>query len=440
MEASGFAIELILTGAAATFVAYLFFWPIVYALARRVFGFKRDVSAVLASGISVCGVSAAIATAGAIRAKPVIPVTISMVVVIFAMLELIVLPGLYTAFLPDQPIVNGAALGMTVKTDGADAAAGALLDELMIARHLQLTGEQWQEGWILSASLLTKIWIDVFIGVWAFLLAIVWIRKVEKREGAVQVERDGDLVPFPEVRARLFLAWFVYLAIAWRCAAAAATLDQGTAVVQSPMRTMLFMLTFVAMGAITDFSKLKGMGRVAFLYGLALVVVIAPIAYAVAYLFHRGLAPPLRAVRSHRIMSKYVGAIDQGTTSSRFIVFDQAGRGRRRRAARARADLSEAGLGRARRRGDLAQHGGGDRRGACARRRTGRASLRPSASRISARRRCCGTATRVRRSAQRARLAGHADGRPRGRLRARRRPGPISRTHGACRSRRTSAA
>ena len=203
VEASGFAFDLILTGAAATFVAYLFFWPIVYAAARRLFGFKRDVAAVLASGISVCGVSAAIATAGAIRAKPVIPVTISMVVVIFAMIELIVLPGFYTALLPDQPIVNGAALGMTVKTDGADAAAGALLDELMITRHLQLTGEQWQAGWILSASLLTKIWIDVFIGVWAFLLAIVWIRKVEKRVRRRRRQRDGDLVSLPEVRARL---------------------------------------------------------------------------------------------------------------------------------------------------------------------------------------------------------------------------------------------
>ena len=110
-----------------------------------------------------------------------------MVVVIFAMFELIILPGLYTAVFPDQPIVNGAALGMTVKTDGADAAAGALLDELMIARNLQLTGQQWQDGWILSASLLTKIWIDGFIGIWAFVLAIVWIRKVEKRSGAVRV-------------------------------------------------------------------------------------------------------------------------------------------------------------------------------------------------------------------------------------------------------------
>jgi hypothetical protein len=47
------------------------------------------------------------------------------------------------------------------------------------------------------------------------------------------------------------------------------------------------------MGTITDFSKLKGTGRIAVLYGLALVFVIAPVAYGVAYLFHRGLQPPL---------------------------------------------------------------------------------------------------------------------------------------------------
>jgi uncharacterized membrane protein YadS len=157
---------------------------------------------------------------------------------------------------------------------------------------LQLTGQQWQAGWILSASLLTKIWIDVFIGVWAFVLAIVWIRKVEKR-GDVSVSPMEIWFRFPKFVLGYFVASLVYLGIASQGEAVAAALDTGTAVVQSPMRTMLFMLTFVAMGASTDFAKLKGMGRVALLYGLALVVVIAPIAYAVAYLFHRGLMPPL---------------------------------------------------------------------------------------------------------------------------------------------------
>ena len=293
IEATGFALDLILTGAAATFVAYLFFWPIVYALARKVFKLRRDASAVLASGISICGVSAAIATGGAIRARPVVPVTVSMLVVIFAMLELIVLPGLYTALAPDQPIVNGAAMGMTVKTDGADAAAGALLDELMIARHLAATGEQWQAGWILSASVLTKIWIDVFIGIWAFVLALVWVAKVEKRAGAVGVGASEIWFRFPKFVIGYFVAWLSYLALAAGLPESHEALDTGTAALQSPMRHMLFMLTFVAMGTITDFGKLRGMGRLAVLYAIALVIVIAPIAYGVAYLFHRGLAPPL---------------------------------------------------------------------------------------------------------------------------------------------------
>ena len=292
IQASSFAVQLLLTGAAATFVAYLLFWPIVYTLARRVFRLKRDVSAVLASGISVCGASAAIATGGAIRAKPVIPVTVSMLVVIFAMLELIVLPAAYTALFPDQPIVNGAALGMTVKTDGADAAAGALLDDLMRAAHVAATGEQWQAGWILSASILTKLWIDVFIGVWAFVLALVWVYKVEKRAGQVSISPMEIWFRFPKFVLGYFVACVSYLGIVATWPAQAAAVAGSTGVVAGPVRTLLFMLTFVAMGTMTDFSKLRGLGKLALLYAIALVVVIAPIAYGVAYLFHRGLLPP----------------------------------------------------------------------------------------------------------------------------------------------------
>ena len=63
-------------------------------------------------------------------------------------------------------------------------------------------------------------------------------------------------------------------------------------------------------------------------------------------------------------MADYILAIDQGTTSTRAIIFDKTGSHRRVRAARARADLPEGGLGRARPDGDLAQHARGDRPGA----------------------------------------------------------------------------
>jgi len=293
MKATGFVLELALAGAAATFVAYMLFWPIVYTMARRIFKLPRDASAVLSSGISVCGVSASIATAGAIRAKPILPIAVSMLIVIFAMVELVVLPAVYSTFAPNQPIVNGAAMGMTVKTDGADAAAGAILDELMVSQHLSKTGEEWEEGWILSTALLTKIWIDVFIGIWAFLLALIWLYKVEGKSNNNHIRLSEIWFRFPKFVIGYFIAWFAYVAIAIWLPDQIDAAKQGADIVQSPMRKMMFMLTFVSIGVITDFSKLKGMGRLAILYAIALFLIIAPIAYIVAYLFHHGMMPPL---------------------------------------------------------------------------------------------------------------------------------------------------
>ena len=289
----GLLLDMALAGAAATFVAYLLFWPIVYTLGRKVFKLRRDASAVLSSGISVCGVSAAIATAGAIRAKPILPITVSMLIVVFAMFELIVLPGIYATFAPNEPIVNGAAMGMTVKTDGADAAAGAILEEIMIANHYRATGELWAEDFILGAAILTKIWIDVFIGVWAFVLALIWVYKVERKPGQAHVGMSEIWFRFPKFVIGYFVAWLTYVAIAIWFPEVRGAAKKGANIVQSPMRKMMFMLTFVAIGVVTDFSKLKGLGRLALLYAVALFGIIAPIAYVVAWIFHHGLLPPV---------------------------------------------------------------------------------------------------------------------------------------------------
>lgn len=288
-------LDMALAGAAAAFVAYLVFWPVVYAVGRKFFSLRRDASAVLASGISICGVSAAIATAGAIRARPILPIAVSMLIVVFAMLELVVLPGFYAWAMPDQPIVNAAAMGMTVKTDGADAAAGAILDELMVASHFTSTGELWEEDWILAGAVLTKIWIDVFIGVWAFVLALIWVYKVERKPGQSHVGVSEIWFRFPKFVLGYFIAWLTYVAIVIWAPELGKAADAGAKVVQSPMRKMMFMLTFVAIGAITDFSKLKGMGRLTLLYAIALFAIIAPIAYVISYLFHNGMVPPIAA-------------------------------------------------------------------------------------------------------------------------------------------------
>jgi hypothetical protein len=64
-------------GLAAIIEAYLIYWALVYFVARRFFGFSREWAAPLASGISICGVSAAITTGAAIRARPIVPVMVS---------------------------------------------------------------------------------------------------------------------------------------------------------------------------------------------------------------------------------------------------------------------------------------------------------------------------------------------------------------------------
>lgn len=291
MQAAGFAFELAVAGVCAAFAAYLLFWPIMYAAARRLFRMPREWAACLASGISICGVSAAIATGGAIRARPVVPVMISMVIVVFAMVELLVLPGAFAWLAPGEPIVNGAALGLTVKTDGADAAAGAILDEFMRA-EAAARGVHWEEGWILAAAILTKIWIDVFIGVWAFVLALIWVYRVEGTVGRATVGASEIWFRFPKFVLGYLLTWFVYLGLAGLGTEVIEAARVGGDTVQSPMRKMMFMLTFVSIGVVTDFSRLRGMGRLALAYASGLIVVIIPIGYFVAWVFHKGMLPP----------------------------------------------------------------------------------------------------------------------------------------------------
>ena len=64
-----------------------------------------------------------------------------------------------------------AWMGLAVKTDGAAVASGAITDALIRARALE-TGVAYEAGWILTTTTTVKVFIDVFIGVWALVLAL----------------------------------------------------------------------------------------------------------------------------------------------------------------------------------------------------------------------------------------------------------------------------
>src|ERR1700691_4850415 len=112
------ASSLFLRGVAAIIEAYLIYWAVIYYVARKWFGFSREWSVPLASGISICGVAAAIATGGAIRARPAVPILVSSLVVIFAVVEVLILPFLAQTFLWQEPLVAGAWVGLCIKNAG----------------------------------------------------------------------------------------------------------------------------------------------------------------------------------------------------------------------------------------------------------------------------------------------------------------------------------
>ena len=136
----------------------------------------------LASGISICGVAAAIATGSAIRARPQVPILVSSLVVVFAVVEVLLLPFLAQTFLSHEPLVAAAWMGLAVKTDGAAVAAGGITDALIVAKNAA-EGINYQKDAILATTTAIKIFIDVFIGVWAFILAFIWTRWINVTPG-----------------------------------------------------------------------------------------------------------------------------------------------------------------------------------------------------------------------------------------------------------------
>ena len=211
LESSSLAWGILFRGFCAIVEAYLIYWAVIYFIARKYFKFSREWAAPLASGISICGVSAAIATGGAIRARPMVPIMVSSLVVVFAVVELLLLPFLAQTFLWREPLVAGAWMGLAVKTDGAATAAGAITDALILAKAAG-HGVVYEKDWILNTATSIKVLIDIFIGIWAFVLAYIWANHIEKREG--DKVRAGEIWQrFPKFIIGYALTFGLFLAL-----------------------------------------------------------------------------------------------------------------------------------------------------------------------------------------------------------------------------------
>jgi uncharacterized membrane protein YadS len=288
------ATSLILRGVAAIIEAYLIYWAVVYYVARKWFGFNREWAAPLASGISICGVAAAIATGGAIRARPVVPVMVSSLVVVFAVVEVLILPFLAQTFLWQEPMVAGAWIGLAIKTDGAAIAGGGITESLIMAKAAA-EGIKYQPGWILGTTATVKVFIDIFIGIWAFILGYIWTNHIN-------VTKDGDKARAGEIWQRFpkFILGFIvtfliglYLALGTSTETAAklpAAIGEA-----NTFRVIFFILTFFSIGVLSNFRKLwqEGIGKLAAVYLLSLFGFVIWVGLLISWIFFHGVKPPL---------------------------------------------------------------------------------------------------------------------------------------------------
>jgi uncharacterized membrane protein YadS len=280
-------------GLCAILVAYLLFWAVVYYIARRYFRFSREWAAPLASGISICGVSAAIATGSAIRARPVVPVMVSSLVVIFAVVELLLLPFLAQTFLHHEPMVAGAWMGLAVKTDGAAVTSGAIAESLIHAKALAVDGVRYQPGWIMGVSATVKVFIDAFIGVWAFVLAWIWSAKIDRRPG--ETVRATDIWKrFPKFILG-YVATFLVVFAAGLFLPALLPKAKSAMGQANIFRAIFFVMTFFTIGVVSNFRKLweEGIGKLALVYVLCLFGFIIWVGLAVSWIFFHGIKPPV---------------------------------------------------------------------------------------------------------------------------------------------------
>ncbi|MDH5179341.1 MAG: hypothetical protein OEY07_06715 [Gammaproteobacteria bacterium] len=283
--------NLLLTSAISAGVVFLLLWPALYVMTRRLFGLARGEAATLCSGIAAGGITTVLLTASSVRIRPLFPVLLAVWIVIYAALELLGLPEFFAAMSGRQPIVGGAALGLTLKNDILARAAASTLDQMLVSHHYRATGVRWGTGMISAAGDLVRYWSVVFAALWALLLAHLWSRyavadEIETAPDAVVTVQgvSGYLIGF-------VLLWGFFSVMALR--QPDGMILAGAAMIGGPLREMLFILGFVAVGAGLAPGQLRDLGKPLWLYTIGLLVFVPPIALLVAYIFHNGLFPPV---------------------------------------------------------------------------------------------------------------------------------------------------
>jgi uncharacterized integral membrane protein (TIGR00698 family) len=191
-------------------------------------GLDPKLRAVLSAAVSICGVSAAIAAAGAVAAKKEQLAYVASLVIVFALPSIFVQPWLATTLGLDT-VVAGAWIGGNIDTTAAVTAAGSIIgdDALQIAAIVKQTQ-------------------NALMGVVAVLLTAYFVLRVERVPGA-SVGLGAIWERFPKfvlgfIAASAIATFFINSAADTKAA------SDVVAVAGNSLRTWFFILAFVSIG------------------------------------------------------------------------------------------------------------------------------------------------------------------------------------------------
>jgi len=211
-------------------------WYFCYWFAKKL-RIDDEFAAILSSAVSICGVSAAIATSGAIKGDPKkLSYTTSLVLI--CAVPMMVLQPAIAKWLGIPDMVAGAWLGGTLDTSGSVVAAGSLISDTAM-----------------KIGVIVKMSQNVLIGFAAFILAIVFAYKqAEQVPGGEKPTAMEIWYRFPKFVLGFMVASLVFSFLLDPKTVAAVKGSLGG------LRTIWFALAFTSIGLETRFMELAVMG------------------------------------------------------------------------------------------------------------------------------------------------------------------------------------
>lgn len=259
----------------ATIVSLATFFTIF--LTGKALGLDKRFAAVLGVGGAVCGVSAAIAAGGAVRARREQTSMAITLVVVWAIVMIFVLP-LASRALGLSTAVAGAWIGTSEFADAAGIAAAQAYGDAARNAGGAIAGAP--DAAVQAFTLMKVVGRDIWIGIWAFTLA--WVATTRwNYEGGVEAKADAR-----EIWARFpkFVIGFVLASALVTWIASHYSLADYRKIVTpdlvapiSTLRTWAFTFCFLSIGLTTRLRSLTATGwkpLLAFTAGVAVNIVI----------------------------------------------------------------------------------------------------------------------------------------------------------------------